>query len=320
MRMDRISEVLVMVMLASLPALAQQAGATANESVGATAGGKQLNNSANAGSTSNAQSGSFQAGGSMNSVAVGEQMRPVNGELQSKLDSKSAKAGDEVVVKTTQSATTADGTAIPKGSRLVGHVTTVVAHSKESANSQLGIQFDRAELKGGQSLPVHSEIRSLTAPASAMAAGSGGSDYSMGPGAFGGGGMSGGAVSGGAMSGGAMSSGRAGGGGLVGGTVGAVGNTAGAVGPSAGAVANGTVSNAGHVAGDVADNVGGTVQSGNGVAGSAAGNTVAHETGVSGVLLAGDATGTASGMLFASKQNVHLDSGTRMVVAVAAAR
>jgi hypothetical protein len=244
-------------------------------------------------------------------------MRPVNGELQSKLDAKSAKVGDEVVVKTTQSATTADGTVIPKGSRLVGHVTTVVAHSKESANSQLGIAFDRAELKGGQSLPLHSEIRSLTAPASVATAGTMQSDDS-----FGNGGMGGGRVSGGAMGGGAMSAGRSGGGGLLGGggTVGAVGNSAGAVGSSAGGMANSSIHAPGNVAGDVAGNVSGTVQGAGGVATNAAANTQARTTGVQGVMLAGDATGTASGMLSASKQNVHLDSGTQMVLGVAAAR
>jgi len=317
MRLDRISEALVLVMLASLPALAQQAGATANENGTATASGKQLSNSASAGSTANARSGSVQASGSTNAAAAGAEMRPVNGELQSKLDAKSAKVGDEVVVKTTQSATTADGTVIPKGSRLVGHVTTVVAHSKESANSQLGIAFDRAELKGGQSLPVHSEIRSLTAPASVATAGTMQSDDS-----FGNGGMGGGRVSGGAMGGGAMSAGRSGGGGLLGGggTVGAVGNSAGAVGSSAGGMANSSIHAPGNVAGDVAGNVSGTVQGAGGEATNAAANTQARTTGVQGVMLAGDATGTASGMLSASKQNVHLDSGTQMVLGVAAAR
>ena len=317
MRLDRISEALVLVMLASLPALAQQAGATANENGTATASGKQLSNSASAGSTANARSGSVQASGSTNAAAAGAEMRPVNGELQSKLDAKSAKVGDEVVVKTTQSATTADGTVIPKGSRLVGHVTTVVAHSKESANSQLGIAFDRAELKGGQSLPVHSEIRSLTAPASVATAGTMQSDDS-----FGNGGMGGGRVSGGAMGGGAMSAGRSGGGGLLGGggTIGAIGNSAGAVGSSAGGMANSSIHAPGNVAGDVAGNVSGTVQGAGGVATNAAANTQARTTGVQGVMLAGDATGTASGMLSASKQNVHLDSGTQMVLGVAAAR
>ena len=60
--------------------------------------------------------------------------------------------------------TTADGTAIPKGTRLVGHLTQVQAHSKDSPDSVMAIVFDRAELKGGASLAIYSEIRSLTPP------------------------------------------------------------------------------------------------------------------------------------------------------------
>jgi hypothetical protein len=50
------------------------------------------------------------------------EMSPVNVELVSKLDSKTAKVGDSVVVQTKASVKTADGTEIPKGSKLVGHV------------------------------------------------------------------------------------------------------------------------------------------------------------------------------------------------------
>jgi hypothetical protein len=50
------------------------------------------------------------------------EMSPVKGELVSKLDSKTAKNGDSVVVQTKASAKTADGTELPKGSKLVGHV------------------------------------------------------------------------------------------------------------------------------------------------------------------------------------------------------
>ncbi len=48
------------------------------------------------------------------------QLRPITGELVDKLDTKSAKAGDTVVVKTTEQATTANGVEIPKGSKITG--------------------------------------------------------------------------------------------------------------------------------------------------------------------------------------------------------
>jgi hypothetical protein len=52
----------------------------------------------------------------------------------------------------------------------------------------------------------------------------------------------------------------------------------------------------------------------------ATGSLAAHATGIPGVMLAGDASGSASGMLTASRKNIHLDSGTQMVMGVAAAR
>jgi hypothetical protein len=51
----------------------------------------------------------------------------------------------------------------------------------------------------------------------------------------------------------------------------------------------------------------------------AGGNVVAQATGVPGVALAGDVSGATSGTLFASKKNIHLDSGTQVVLGVATA-
>jgi hypothetical protein len=96
-------------------------------------------------------------------------MSPLNGELVSKLDSKTAKAGDSVVVQTKASVKTADGTEIPKGSKLVGRVLGVHA-SEAGDNSQLVLQFDHVELKGGQSVPVHSQIQSIAPAAGAASA------------------------------------------------------------------------------------------------------------------------------------------------------
>jgi hypothetical protein len=99
------------------------------------------------------------------------EMSSVNGELVSKLDSKTAKTGDSVVVQTKSSVKTADGTEIPKGSKLVGHVLGAKP-SAAGENSQVALQFDHIELKGGQSVPVHSQIQSI-APAGAAASATG---------------------------------------------------------------------------------------------------------------------------------------------------
>jgi hypothetical protein len=98
------------------------------------------------------------------------EMSPVNGELVSKLDSKTAKTGDSVVVQTKSTVKTADGTEIPKGAKLVGHV-LAAKPSGAGENSQVALQFDHIELKGGQSVPVHSQIQSI-APAGGAASNS----------------------------------------------------------------------------------------------------------------------------------------------------
>lgn len=258
--------------------------------------------------------------GANGSAFAGEQMRPVTGELESRLDSKKARPGETVIFKTTEKMTTADGTEIPKGTRLIGHVTSVQAHAKGHADSQLGLVFDRAELKGGRSIPIHSMIESVF-PRPIDMVNAMDSDAGFGGGMAGGGRMAAGPVMAG---GGVRGSGLLGGGaGLVGGTVGGVDSTAGRVGAgfngaadSAVGAAGETVGAAGHVAGGVTGEVG----SGLNGAAQGSGSLAARATGIPGVMLTGDASGAASGMLSATGRNIQLESGTQMVLGVAAPR
>jgi hypothetical protein len=144
--------------IASFPLLAQQSPA-ANQPDSPAA---QQNPSSTEQATPNSADAS--------PTASAVEMSPINGELVSKLDSKTAKTGDSVVVQTKASAKTADGTEIPKGSKLIGHVIGAQS-SGAGANSQVALLFDHIELKGGQSLPVHSQIQSI-APAGGAASGS----------------------------------------------------------------------------------------------------------------------------------------------------
>jgi len=93
------------------------------------------------------------------------ELRPVNGELVSKLDTKTAKTGDDVVVQTKTSVKTADGTEIPKGTKLMGHVVAVQS-SASGQNSQVALKLDHAQLDGGQNLPIQSQIQSIGATSS----------------------------------------------------------------------------------------------------------------------------------------------------------
>ncbi len=249
------------------------------------------------------------------------EMSSVTGELQGKLDSKTAKAGDRVVLKTTEKVQTTDGTVIPKGSRLVGHVTEVQAYDKEHGFARMAIAFDRAELKNGQSIAVHTLIRGVSPSASALAASSMNDDEMMsapmvGGGRMGGGGQAmGGGRGGGVLGGTGGAVNRAGGavdetGSMAGGTMERTDNPAGALGEQAddglGSTENATVQTAGH----------GDLNLGSGAHAAAAARAIPHPTGIPGVMLAGNSS--SSGLLLASRRNIQFDSGTQMQLGIVA--
>jgi hypothetical protein len=214
-------------------------------------------------------------------------MNPLNGELVSKLDSKTAKTGDNVVVRTKTSAKTADGTEIPEGSKLVGHVIGVQP-SGAAENSQVALQFDHLELNGGQSLPIRSQIQSIAPPAGA--ASTGGSA----------------AVSGGTMSSASDGSANSGANGANGGNQASSAPQRTSGDPGAAAAGNGSPA-------------AGTVV-------AKTGKIDIQTTSIPGVLLANNAPGqqdprmaAASSILLGAKRDIQLDGGTQMVVGVSAA-
>jgi hypothetical protein len=324
-----------MASLASIPLMAQQVNVAAQQSMSGSAAGTHVNQSADTDANANlSRRGHAEANGaaanSMNtknhsanaksnessSDEGSAEMRPLTGELMGKLDSKSAKVGQPVVLRTTQKLKTADGFVIPKGSRLIGHVTEVQAHSRGHEQSSLGVAFDRAELKNGQRFAIHSVIESVgPSPAELEAASMANEDAFSGPA---GGGMAGAGIVGGGLGAGRTGGGLLGGGGAaVGGATSAVANV-GSLGSDAASNAGGTLNAGGDAlnsAGNAAGHVGRRIY---GLAGTVS-SLGAHATAIPGVMLEGNATGGASGMFTAAKKNVHLDSGTQMVLAVAAA-
>ncbi len=85
-------------------------------------------------------------------------------ELAKTIDVKKAKSGDEVTARLTQDLKANGAVVIPKGSKLVGHVTEAQAKTKENAGSKLGVVFDKAVLKSGQEVAFTGVIRALSAP------------------------------------------------------------------------------------------------------------------------------------------------------------
>jgi hypothetical protein len=87
-------------------------------------------------------------------------------QLSKTVDAKKAKTGDEVVATVTQDMKTNSGDVlVPKDTKVIGHVTEVQARNKEQKQSELGIVFDHAVVKGDQ-LQLPMSIQAVIAPPS----------------------------------------------------------------------------------------------------------------------------------------------------------
>ena len=85
-------------------------------------------------------------------------------QLTKTVDAKKAKTGDEVVATVTQDMKTNSGDVlVPKDTKILGHVTEAQSRNKEQKESQLGIAFDHAVIKGSETaLPM--SIQAIVAP------------------------------------------------------------------------------------------------------------------------------------------------------------
>jgi hypothetical protein len=84
----------------------------------------------------------------------------ITAELQKSIDTDSAKVGDEVVLKTTQSIRQNGEVVVQKGSRLIGRITDVSRRTKDTAESSIGLVFDR--IQGKQlAIPLNATIVSI---------------------------------------------------------------------------------------------------------------------------------------------------------------
>ena len=90
----------------------------------------------------------------------------INATLTSSVDSKKAKPGSQVTAQTTEPVKSTDGrTVLPKGTKLIGHVTEASARDKDQGQATLAIQFDKAKLKDGQEMSLSNlRIQALAAP------------------------------------------------------------------------------------------------------------------------------------------------------------
>jgi hypothetical protein len=290
-----------------------QASSSAGDDTSASAGkgGAQVENGLV--SSTSAQNSRGSTASATNSTMNAALVRP--------LDAKKNKPGDPVTARTTQSSQSPDGTTLPKGTELVGHVTQAQARSKNQAESDLGIVFDKAVLKNGREVPMNATIQAMAAAQNTASLTGDPDDV----------GLSGGPMAGGGVA--ATRSGVAGGGGGTGaahgGTVGGGGALSAVGGAASGA--GGTVGAATAPVANVGSSVGGTVGSTANVAGgasrgavgglNAAGQLASNSQGIfnmQGLNLTSSATNATQGSLITSRsRNVHLDGGTQLLLSAA---
>jgi hypothetical protein len=79
-------------------------------------------------------------------------------KVAGKVDTKSAKAGDQVTAKTMKAAKLKDGTAVPSGSKLMGKVVSAESKQGGGGNSALAIKFDQLQVKSAAPVAITGQI------------------------------------------------------------------------------------------------------------------------------------------------------------------
>jgi hypothetical protein len=110
----------------------------------------------------------------------------LNSVLSDTVDARKCKPGDPVKAKTSEDVKAGGVVVIPRGAKLIGHVTEAQPAAKAGEQARLGLVFDRADLKDGRQIPLRTTFYALAAPEGASSDRSSSLDGGFG-GGFGGG-------------------------------------------------------------------------------------------------------------------------------------
>jgi hypothetical protein len=296
--MKRILSVLAFGLLGSCVAAAQttasgQAGASTQSQTSVqtnNSGAKASGNGSAGASSSMTSKPSANANAGNNSASLSNGTK-IDASLATSLDAKRSKVGDEVEARAQQDIKQDGKVVLKKGTRLVGHVTQAQARAKGQSQSQLGILFDHAVLKNGQEVPFNASIQALASSQSAAAASAGADDI---------------AASGSGI-GAAQGSARSGGG------------LAGGVASTAGAAAGGVVNTASSAPVNAGGSLNSVTRSSGAVGGlTSTGRLASNSSGVFGLeglsIDSAASSATQGSMIVSATKNVHLDSGTQLLL------
>jgi hypothetical protein len=257
------------------------ASASQSTSVSADKAGAQVDskNSANATHSTSVSKRSAQA-------ATTSQLQSgssIHASLEKPVDARKNKPGDQVVAKTTEDVKSEGRVVIPRGSKIVGHVTEAKAREKGQAESTVGVVFDHAVLKDGSQVPLSLTVQAISSSVTAAQA----EDDSF---------MSSGDASvAGSVNGAASGMTR-----TTAGAIGGVRSTTGNLVNTAGSVGGATVNTATSAA-----------------AGASSLNSNSQGAiGLRGLSLVSSASSSDSATFASRNANVHLDSGTQMMFRV----
>ena len=276
-------------------ASAQSQASVQTNNSGAQASGKGSMAASSSTSASKPAAGNAKEGNNSASISNGSK---IDATLATSLDAKRSKPGDEVEARAAEDVKQDGKVVLKKGTRLVGHVTQAQARAKGQTQSQLGIMFDHAILKNGQEVPFNASIQALAAAQTAAAASTGADDI--------------------VASGSGMASGQGmtrGGGGLAGGVASTAGATTGA---ATGSVMN-TASSMPATAGGSLNTVARSTGAVGGL--TSTGRLASNSSGVFGMeglsIDSAASSATQGSMIVSTTKNVHLDSGTQLLLRTA---
>ncbi len=95
----------------------------------------------------------------------------ISAELSKSVDAKKLKVGDKIEGKTVLDMLSNGKIVLPRDTKILGHVISVKAHSKQSPDSTVGIAFDRLVMKNGRELSLKTSVQAIGAPLNPFARG-----------------------------------------------------------------------------------------------------------------------------------------------------
>jgi hypothetical protein len=256
------------------------ASAAQSTSVSADKSGAQLDSKSSASGAPSAKLSN--EGGQVATASQLQSGSSIHATLEKPVDARKNKPGDQVVAKTNEDVKSEGKVVLPRGSKIVGHVTEVKGWEKGQAESAVGVVFDHAVLKNGSQMPL-----SLAVQAVGNGAAQAEDDSLL---------TSENTAATGKVTGSGSGMTRTGGG-----VVGGVRSTTGSLVNTAGSVGAGTVNTA----------------TGAGAGASSSLNSNSRGVvGLRGLNLVSSASSSNSGTFTSQNSNVHLDSGTQLILSV----